>query len=95
MSTFTIKYIYPNGIENITTGWESVSAEFVDVQGNNVDQTGPVPVSTYRVVHVHGKNDEHMQFGPVIPHPDDLAPRSYGYVYVMNDNGATVAKYTL
>src|SRR3546814_2374724 len=65
----TIKYIYPNGTESITTDWEFISAEMVDAKGERIDhgrrdydesvaQTPSPNKPSFLVVHAHNERQD-------------------------------------
>lgn len=105
---FTIKYVYPSGQEHISGPYEMVTAELVDESGNHVSNNTPVQVGQrlYQVVHAYkhepvGQHDQlpvgygaSFTCGPNIPSDPD-SPVRFAKVFVMNEHGATVAKYEL
>jgi len=105
---FTLKYIYPTGQEMISGPYAYVNAEWQDAAGNHIedidewDRRNADPAGTtgggprYLVVHAINEAGNSMHIGPIIPGVTDVpTPRKNGFVFVMNESGATVAKYVL
>jgi hypothetical protein len=97
---FTIKYIYPTGQEMLSGPYDQISVEWQDKDGNSVDPYAPAeqPTDCYRVVCAHLDGARGLMLGPNVPVPDPGNPAAvhhHSKVYVMNETGATVAKYEL
>lgn len=101
---FTIKYIYPTKWEYISGPYDYVSTEWVGADGKTYDPTPPnvapdqpCPPATprYLVVYAFKDGQSVLTLGPNIPHPDDVnrPPLPPARAYVMNESGATIARY--
>lgn len=90
---FTIKYIYPTGQEMICGPYKSIHAEFVDADGNSYPVNtlkDDEPQARWQIVYAYEEDGKSMTF-----HPNYENNGKIGRVYVMNSNGATIAKYEL
>jgi len=92
---FTIKYV-------MTDGNEMIDGPFVSVMGGRVDREGhPAPrnfiphawMVTARYASNSGSFADTATYGPIFRDGPD--PEPIAFLYVMNESGATVAKYEL
>ena len=94
---FTIKYRMTDGAEVIEGGFHAVSASIEECLPRPdlpEDHPDNVMKAYKQVVVGHRLDSTKMQFGPVTV-ISDHAPGVEPVVFVMNEGGATVAKYSL
>jgi hypothetical protein len=95
---FTIKYRMTDGRELITGGFDVVSSyieEFLpknSLSENHPDNRDKLHL---RVVTGNLADGSTVTYGPVYHLPDDGAALLQAVVWVMNEQGATVARYDL